>query len=1038
MAKVDGRFFKRGRIDMDDITKEDYLLIIDGSSLLTTQFYGTLPKEIMFAKTLEEKERYFDRIMQTTNGTYTNAVYGFLRVLLKVMKEQHPAYLAVTWDLSRDTFRREMYADYKKNRAETLPPLKDQFILCQEILKDMEVSQFMDNRYEADDFSGTLSMMFEEKIPVRIITKDNDYLQLVSERTNLWMIHSTSQKTEELYQKYNLNQKKLNTPDRTFPFTPELVKKEFGVEPESINSLKGLQGDPSDNIKGVPGIGSATAAALIGKYKSVEALYDTIRPLDENAKKKLAQQWKTELGLKRSPMNYLLKTSTTELVGEQAAKLSKQLATIKRDIPLPEVSLESLKTKINKEKAKEWFDKLEFKSLKFPEEEEEWISVSENEFFENPFLEIEGESVQKKKAKSFEECMNPPEVSKEQQTQDTKKPKELKITSFLYRKECVFLIETKQQAEECIEKLIKKSKELEYEEISFFTKNQAGTTFALYPIAEETHFYGLCIAIRTGEFYYFVINKEITEEYINEKLSNLLTPNCSAACYQLKELYQILPSLYGKKRIFDIKVAAYLLNPLQGTYPLQQLQTQYQQFLPEEEKIGIEQSIFSPEMIPLLGLQKEEGCRAACIACAVVGGFAELFTKKLADQEMLHLFETIEMPLVETLYDMQQRGIRVKREALNEYARELSVGICALEQEIYTLAGEEFNINSPRQLGVILFERLKLPNGKKTKTGYSTSAECLEQIAQKHPIVPKILEYRQLAKLKSTYADGLAGYIGPDERIHGKFHQTIAATGRISSTDPNLQNIPIRLPLGRQIRKVFVPEEGYVFLDADYSQIELRVLAHLSKDERLQGAYRIGEDIHKITASQVFHIPLDQVTKEQRSNAKAVNFGIVYGISSFGLGMGLNISTKEAEHYIHQYFETYPKVKTFLEELIRQARENGYVSTMFQRRRPMSDLSNENFRKRSAQERIAMNSPIQGTAADIIKIAMIQVNERLKREKFQSRLLLQIHDELLVETAKEEIESVKQILLEEMQNAVELSIPLEVEVKQGSDWYEAK
>lgn len=999
---------------MVDITKEDYLLIIDGSSLLTTQFYGTLPKEIMFAKTLEEKEQYFDRIMQTSNGTYTNAVYGFMRVLLKVMKEQHPTYLAVTWDLSRDTFRREMYSDYKANRTETLNPLKEQFMICQSMLKEMDVAQFMDTKYEADDFSGTLASMFEEKVPIRIITKDNDYLQLVSERTNIWMLHSTSQKTEELYQKYAINQKKVNAPDRTFPFTPELVKKEFGVEPESINSLKGLQGDASDNIKGVPGVGPASATALIGKYKSVETLYDAIRDLDESGKKKLAEEWKKELGLKRSPMNYLLKTSSTELVGEAAAKLSKELATIKRDIPLPEISLESLKIYINREKAKEWFNKLEFRSLKFPEEEEEWSSISEN-----PFDDLE--SV-KRQTKPFEECMNPPQI---EGFVEIEKP----INSFFYNEQNCYLVETRQQADEYCKKLEDESKKLLWEEASFFTSNQAGTILALYPIAEQDHLYGLCVAIRTGEFFYFVINREITEEYLNEKLSNLLDSRIFTACYQLKELYSILPSLYGKKGLFDVKVAAYLLNPLEGAYPLEELQKQYPQIL---------NISYSSEMTALLGLQKEEGCKTACMVCAMIGGLAELFTKQLFTQGMLHLFETIEMPLVETLYDMQRRGIRIKQETLKEYGKELEKGIRLLEKEIYTLAEEEFNINSPKQLGIILFEKLKLPNAKKTKTGYSTSAELLEKIAKEHEIIPKILEYRQLTKLKSTYADGLAGYIQPDERIYGKFHQTITATGRISSTDPNLQNIPIRLPLGRQIRKVFVPEKGYVFLDADYSQIELRVLAHLSQDERLQAAYRLGEDIHKITASEVFHVPLEQVTKEQRGNAKAVNFGIVYGISSFGLGMDLNISTTEAQNYIHQYFETYPKVKTFLEGLVQKAREDGYVTTMFGRKRPILDLTNGNVQKRSAQERIAMNSPIQGTAADIIKIAMIRVNERLKKENFQSRLLLQIHDELLVETKKDEIESVKQILKEEMQYATELSIPLEVEVKQGSDWYEAK
>jgi DNA polymerase-1 len=387
---------------------------------------------------------------------------------------------------------------------------------------------------------------------------------------------------------------------------------------------------------------------------------------------------------------------------------------------------------------------------------------------------------------------------------------------------------------------------------------------------------------------------------------------------------------------------------------------------------------------------------------------------------------------------MEVRGIRVNKEALKEYGDNLQIGIDKLEKGIYELVGEVFNINSPKQLGVILFEKLRLPFGKKTKTGYSTSADILERLEAEHPVVKMILEYRQLTKLKSTYADGLAVYIREDGRIHGRFHQTIAATGRISSTDPNLQNIPIRMELGRQIRKVFIPEEDYVFLDADYSQIELRVLAHMSGDERLINAYREAKDIHRITASEVFHIPFEEVTPAQRSSAKAVNFGIVYGISSFGLGQDLNITRKEAERYIEKYFETYPKVKAYLDRLVTDAREEGYSTTLFGRRRPIPELSASNFMVRSFGERVAMNSPIQGTAADIIKIAMIRVNRRLKEGKFKSRLILQIHDELLVEAYKDEVDEVGKIMVEEMQGAAELSVVLEAEVKEGKNWFEAK
>ena len=405
---------------------------------------------------------------------------------------------------------------------------------------------------------------------------------------------------------------------------------------------------------------------------------------------------------------------------------------------------------------------------------------------------------------------------------------------------------------------------------------------------------------------------------------------------------------------------------------------------------------------------------------------------------MLHLFTDIEMPLLFTLSDMEKEGIRVNAQALKEYGDQLYVRIQELEKEIYREAGEEFNINSPKQLGVILFEKLQLPGGKKTKTGYSTAADVLEKLAPDHKLVADILEYRQLAKLKSTYADGLAGYIKEDGRIHGKFNQTITATGRISSTEPNLQNIPVRMELGRLIRKVFIPEDGYVFVDADYSQIELRVLAHCSGDEQLINAYKEARDIHRITAAQVFHTPFEEVTELQRRNAKAVNFGIVYGISSFGLSQDLSITKKEAAQYIESYFETYPSIKGFLDDAVEHAKENGYVTTVFGRRRPVPELSSSNFMQRSFGERVAMNAPIQGTAADIMKIAMNGVNRRLKENNMKSKLVLQVHDELLIEAYEEELEDVKEILSHEMVHAAKLHVPLEVDMHTGKNWYEAK
>ena len=410
----------------------------------------------------------------------------------------------------------------------------------------------------------------------------------------------------------------------------------------------------------------------------------------------------------------------------------------------------------------------------------------------------------------------------------------------------------------------------------------------------------------------------------------------------------------------------------------------------------------------------------------------------LKEQGMLSLFEEIEMPLLFTLDDMEKEGIRAEADQLQIYGEQLQLRIKELEKQIYEQAGEEFNINSPKQLGVILFEKMELPGGKKTKTGYSTAAEVLDKLAPDHPFVADILEYRQLTKLKSTYADGLSGYIQEDGRIHSNFNQTITATGRISSTEPNLQNIPVRMELGRMIRKVFVPKPGYVFLDADYSQIELRVLAHLSKDEKLIQAYKEAQDIHRITASQVFHVPFEEVTPLQRRNAKAVNFGIVYGISSFGLSQDLSITRKEAAEYIESYFATYPKIKSYLDGEVEKARETGYSETMFGRRRPIPELKSSNFMQRSFGERIAMNSPIQGSAADIIKIAMIRVNQALRDAKLKSRLILQIHDELLIETAQDEVAQVSEILKKEMKGAADLAVPLEIDMHAGSSWYEAK
>ncbi len=934
----------------------NFLLLIDGSSLLTTQFYGNLPREILFAKTIEEKEKFYHKIMQTSKGVYTNAVYGFVRTLIKILKEQKPSHIAVAWDVSRATFRREMYPEYKANRGETMLPLREQFELCRELLERMNVKQFMDEHYEADDFCGTLALRFENELPVKILTKDNDYLQLVSDNTNLWMMHSTAKKTEELYKKYRIAQDG-SAADRSFNFTPELVKREFGVEPSSISSLKGLQGDTSDNIKGVPGVGETTAVALIAKYKTVEALYDAIEGLDEKELKALAAEWKSELGILRSPMAYLLKTGD-ELVGKRAAFLSKQLATIKRDIELNGLTLEDLEVRIDTKEATRAFDELEFKSLKIDDMGAE-ASVDVDSFF---------------------------------------------VIAGLEGAQALF------------------------DEIA----------------ASDKGYYGLCIAgskntvsgaaFTTSEDKTVFIRTcdEISPEYLKAQICKLDSDGKTGVVFDWKRQLRLLGN-EERKAIFDAELAAYLINPLDGDYDYSSVGRRY-----ADMSVADRKSLLGKQSFDEAAAAGDESLvTTACLESAVAFCCYNTLKEELLESGMDKLYRELELPLEYTLASMEDFGILVKREELRTYGESLSSGIEALEKEIYERAGEDFNINSPKQLGVILFEKLKLPYGKKTKSGYSTSAEVLEKLKIEDPIIEKILEYRQLTKLKSTYADGLDEYISDDGRIHTKLNQTVTATGRLSSTEPNLQNIPIRMELGRMIRKVFVPAEGYCFLDADYSQIELRILADMSADEKLIGAYRNSQDIHRATASEVFNTPLEEVTPAQRSNAKAVNFGIVYGISSFGLGQGLNISRKEAEKYIESYFNSYPKVKEYLDGLVEEAKEKGYSLTKFGRRRPIPELSSTNFMQRSFGERIAMNSPIQGTAADIIKIAMLRVDGRLKAEKLKSRLILQIHDELLVETELSEIERVKAIMTEEMQNAADMQVRLEVEVKQGNDWFEA-
>ena len=911
---------------------EDYLLIIDGSSLLSTQFYGNLPREVLMAKTVEEKEKYYHKIMQTSKGIYTNAVYGFLRSLFSILEHQRPAYLAVTWDLTRDTFRRRLYADYKGNRSETIYPLSSQFALMQEVLGKMGIPQFMSEEYEADDYSGTLARKFSGKIPVKILTKDHDYLQLADENTTIWLLQTNQQKADELFKKYRLT-KDGSCPEKAFPMDPETIRLEFGVSPSSVAALKGLMGDSSDNIKGVPGIGPVTAVSLIGKYGSVENLYGELSGKDEEALKLLAAEWKEELGIKRSPISALLKKSEEELCGRKAAFLSETLATIKTDIPLSE-ELSDLRLRLKVPETERCLRELEISSVKIPE----GLSSGTEEAAEFP------------------------------------KPQETEIDDF-----------------DAAENL--------------FKRLSGGKALGL--AVTEAH--DTLILFDGTAVYTILLRFFITPEYVSEKLLVLQKTGTVLCGLDSKRLDPFVSDLEGT--VFDAGIADYLLRPLDSEHGFSVLANEY--------------LLQHPEPNP-----KNEAVLALLLL--------KPLSKALSDRGLEKIYREIELPLAFVLREMEHNGIRVNREALLSFGQGMEEEIAEEERKVFALSGESFNILSPKQLGEVLFEKMKLPNGKKTKTGYSTSADILEKLAEDYEVVGHVLNYRKLSKLKNTYVDSLPDYIRPDGRIHSSFNQTVTATGRLSSSEPNLQNIPIRTELGRSIRKVFIPEEGWSFTDADYSQIELRLLAHMSGDESLISAFHSGKDIHRATAARVFGKSYEEVSPAERSAAKAVNFGIIYGISSFGLGQGLNISRADASKYIESYFAEYPGIKSFLDSLVDRARESGYAETLYGRKRPIPELSADNFMTRSFGERVAMNMPIQGTAADIMKLAMLNTFRSFKEHGLRSRILVQVHDELLIETCPGEEETVRRLLTEAMEGAAELKVPLLVDVKTGNTWYEAK
>lgn len=878
------------------------IVLIDGHSILNRAFYG-LPD------------------LTNAEGLHTNAVYGFLNILFRILEEERPDYLAVAFDRHEPTFRHEMYEAYKGTRKPMPTELREQVPLMKEMLTAMGICILEHAGWEADDILGSLAVLSERNgMEVSLVSGDRDLLQIASGHIKIRIPKTKMGKTEiEDY------------------FAKDVLDK-YQVTPTQFIEFKALMGDTSDNIPGVPKVGEKTATELMVSYGSIEGIY---AHLEEISKKSIRESLQEN---------------------RQLADLSKVLATIKTDC--------ELNFNYNEARAEGFYTK-------------EAYALCKKLGFKNILSRFD-EAVVSDSASSISDV----------------------FVTVTEKAEAESVFERAGKAEEAAFCLLADGKGVE-------------------------NIAALALAFSEQDIVFLPVSDAIAGDFLAEKLKELSGKAKLVTC-DIKNCYAYLDR-QDTERYFDILIAAYLLNPLKSDYDAEAIAVEHLQLIMPGKtevfgKAGYRTGVKSEPK------SRDYACYSAYAALKV----KPMLEEKLKQAGMWKLMEEVEMPLSLVLYEMEETGMLVRPEELQAYGKRLEGRIEELEKRIHEAAGENFNINSPKQLGEILFEKMQLPGGKKTKTGYSTAADVLEKLAPEHGIVADILEYRGLAKLKSTYADGLFSCIGEDGRIHSNFNQTITATGRISSTEPNLQNIPMRMELGRQIRKVFIPAEGWVFTDADYSQIELRVLAHMSGDEQLIEAYRTEQDIHRITASKVFHTPFAEVTDLQRRNAKAVNFGIVYGISSFGLSQDLSITKKEAAEYIEQYFATYPGIKRFLDGMVEKAKNCGYAETMFGRRRPIPELASNNFMQRSFGERIAMNSPIQGTAADIIKIAMLKVHRALKEKQLKSRLVLQVHDELVIETAPGEEKQVQAILEEGMSSAAKLSVKLEIDMHTGSNWYEAK
>ena len=877
------------------------LVLIDGHSILNRAFYG-VPE------------------LSNSQGLHTNAIYGFLNIMFKILDEEAADYIAVAFDLSAPTFRHKAYAEYKGTRKSMPDELREQVPLIKDVLSSMNIPILTKEGYEADDIIGTIAKRYQsDGVFVSVISGDRDLLQLSDKHIKI-RIPKTSKGVTTIHD-----------------YLPEDVMDEYGVTPKEFIDVKALMGDTSDNVPGVPSIGEKTATKIIQEYHSIE---NAIEHVDELKPPRASKALSEHI---------------------EDAKFSKMLVTIVTDAPIEtdisDMEVGNLYTK----ESLEWINKLEFKSF---------LKRYEN-------VEVEA---------SIE--------------LDTS-------------------VIDKQDAWESLYTKLKDAKEFG---ISVCLEETAVKSY------HENSLYAISVTLENKSY----IIKDM--ENISDILEEIIRLDARKYILSLKPLIKLVKDMKAAKNFYDISVAAYLINPLKDSYFVEDIARDYMESAcsSKSEMIG------KSKLNEVLRFNDEKAINYFATESYVALHSEENILAKLKDLELTELYENVEMPLIYSLAKMENTGVRVDEERLKKYADTLLEKIAKLEESITKKAGESFNINSPKQLGEILFEKLKLSGGKKTKTGYSTAADVLEKLAPEHEIIRDILEYRQLTKLNSTYATGLAGYIREDGRIHGTFNQTITATGRISSTDPNLQNIPVRTEMGSKIRDIFVPKEGYVFVDADYSQIELRVLASLSGDEKLIESYRSAADIHAATAAQVFHVPLDEVTPELRRNAKAVNFGVVYGISAFGLSEDLSISRKEALDYINNYFKIYGGVKKFLDKQVADAKEKGYVKTMFGRIRPIPEIKSSNFMTRSFGDRVAMNSPIQGSAADIMKISMLKVDEALEKSGFDARIVLQIHDELLVEVKEDEAAKVSELVEKAMKEAVSLKVPLEVDAHIGKTWLEAK